>query len=142
MASAWPNSVSTRVPQGHDLRPVAGSRAHGQPPRLCGCRGGGPAGRRTGRSDLGLPGDHAWDFDELAATIGTLIGSDVTFRNLTPAAHADMLTGFGLDAGLVGFVVGLDTDIRDGLLGETTGDLACLTGKPPTPLAAGLARAS
>lgn len=88
---------------------------------------------------LELSGDHAWDFDELAATIGTLIGSDVTFRNLTPAAHAEMLTGFGLDAGLVGFVVGLDGNIRDGLLGETSGDLARLTGKPTTPLAVGLA---
>ena len=88
---------------------------------------------------LELSGDHAWDFDELAATIGTLIGSPVTFRNLSSDAHAEMLTGFGLDAGLVGFVVGLDANIRDGLLGATTGDLARLTGKPTTPLAAGLA---
>ncbi|MCI4658991.1 NAD(P)H-binding protein [Cryobacterium zhongshanensis] len=86
-----------------------------------------------------LSGDHAWDFAELAATIGTLIGSPVAFRNLAPAEHAELLTSFGLDAGTVGFVVGLDANIRDGLLGETSGDLARLTGRPTTPLAEGLA---
>ena len=86
-----------------------------------------------------LSGDHAWDFAELAATIGTLIGSPVTFRNLAPAEHAELLTSFGLDAGTVGFVVGLDANIRDGLLGETSGDLARLIGRPTTPLAEGLA---
>lgn len=88
---------------------------------------------------LELSGDHAWGFDELASIIGTLVGKDVVFRNLTPAMHAEMLTGFGLDESTVGFVVGLDGNIRDGLLGETSGDLARLTGKPTTPLAAGLA---
>jgi NAD(P)H dehydrogenase (quinone) len=88
---------------------------------------------------LELSGDRAWSFDELASTIGTLIGSEVAFRNLTPAEHAEMLTGFGLDEPTVAFVVGLDSNIRDGLLGETSGDLARLTGKPTTPLAVGLA---
>lgn len=77
----------------------------------------------------------------LASTIGTLVGSDVGFRNLEPAEHAELLAGFGLDEGAVGFVVGLDGNIRDGLLGETSGDLARLTGKPTTRLAAGLAAA-
>ena len=86
-----------------------------------------------------LSGDHAWDFAELAATIGTLIGSPVTFRNLAPADYAELLTSFGLDTGTVGFVVGLDANIRDGLLGETSGDLARLIGRPTTPLAEGLA---
>jgi NAD(P)H dehydrogenase (quinone) len=85
-----------------------------------------------------LSGDHAWDFEELASTIGRLIGTDVTFRNVTPTEYAEMLTAFGLDEATVGFVVGLDSNIRDGLLGETSGDLARLTGKPTTQLAAGL----
>ena len=85
-----------------------------------------------------LSGDHAWDFEELASTIGRLIGTDVTFRNVTPTEYAEMLTAFGLDEATVGFVVGLDGNIRDGLLGETSGDLARLTGKPTTQLAAGL----
>ena len=92
----------------------------------------------TGQT-LELSGDHAWDFAELAATIGTLIGSPVTFRNLAPADYAELLTSFGLDAGTVGFVVALDGNIRDGLLGDTSGDLARLIGRPTTPLAEGLA---
>ncbi len=91
---------------------------------------------------LELSGDHAWDYAELASTIGTLIAADVTFRNVTSAEHADLLAGFGLDEGTVGFVVGLDANIRDGLLGGTSGDLARLIGRPTTPLAAGLAAAS
>lgn len=90
---------------------------------------------------LELSGDRAWDFDELASTIGALIGASVPFRNLTPTGHAELLAAFGLDEATVGFVVGLDGNIRDGLLGETSGDLARLTGKPTTPLAAGLAAA-
>ena len=85
-----------------------------------------------------LSGDHAWDFNELASTIGTLLGTDIAFQNLTPAEHAELLTGFGLDEGTVGFVVGLDGNIRDGLLSATSGDLARLTGHATTPLAAGL----
>lgn len=98
-------------------------------------------GSLAGRT-LELSGDHAWDFAELAATIGTLIGTDVAFRNLAPAEHAALLAGFGLDEGTVGFVVGLDANIRDGLLGETSGNLARLIGRPTTPLAAGLAAAA
>lgn len=88
---------------------------------------------------LELSGDVAWNFDELAATIATLVHRPVAFRNLTPEAHAHLLSSFGLDEATVGFVVGLDANIRDGLLGETSGDLARLTGKPTTPLAVGLA---
>lgn len=87
---------------------------------------------------LELSGDHAWDFYELASTIGQLISSDVAFRNLTPGEHSNMLSGFGLDEGTVGFVVGLDANIRDGLLGDTSGDLSRLIGRPTTPLAEGL----
>jgi NAD(P)H dehydrogenase (quinone) len=90
---------------------------------------------------LELSGDHAWDFDELASTIGTLIGRTVTFRNLTPAEHLELLTGLGLDEATAAFVVGLDKNIREGLLGETSGDLARLIGRPTTPLAEGLAAA-
>jgi len=88
---------------------------------------------------LELSGDVAWNFDELAATIATLVNEPVAFRNLTPEAHANLLGSFGLDAATVGFVVGLDTNIRNGLLGETSGDLARLTGKPTTPVLEGLA---
>lgn len=86
-----------------------------------------------------LSGDHAWNFDELATTISGIIGSPVAYSNLSPADHAAALTTAGLDEGTVGFLVGLDGNIRDGLLGHTPGDLSRLIGRPTTPLAEGLA---
>jgi len=86
-----------------------------------------------------LSGDIAWNFDDLASAIGTIVGKEVVYTRLTPDEHAAMLTSFGLDEGTVGFVVALDGNIRDGLLGVTNGDLSRLIGRPTTPLAEGLA---
>jgi NAD(P)H dehydrogenase (quinone) len=88
-----------------------------------------------------LSGDVAWDFDDLAAVIAGIVGREVVYTRLSPEVHAELLTSFGLDEGTVGFVVGLDGNIRDGLLDSTTGDLARLIGRPTTPLAEGLAAA-
>jgi NAD(P)H dehydrogenase (quinone) len=85
-----------------------------------------------------LSGDHAWDWDELAAAISEITGTPVVSRRLSPAEHAAQLAGFGLDEGTVGFVVGLDGNIRDGLLGETSGELRELIGHPTVPLVEGL----
>ena len=85
-----------------------------------------------------LSGDYAWSHDELAATIGEIVGREVTYKRVTPEEHAELLTGFGLDEGTVGFVVGLDANTRDGLLGVVTGDLSRIIGRPTTPLAEGL----
>jgi NAD(P)H dehydrogenase (quinone) len=83
----------------------------------------------------------AWSFDELAATIGALLGREVAYRSVSPEEHASILTGAGLDEGTAGFVVALDGNIRDGLLGEATPTLRELIGRPTTPLAEGLAAA-
>ena len=85
-----------------------------------------------------LGGDHAWDGPELASAMGQVLGTPVAYSALNPAQHAAALTATGLDAGTVGFVVALDGNIHDGLLGETTGDLARLIGRPTTPLSEGL----
>jgi len=60
---------------------------------------------------------------------------------LTPEQHAGALSAAGLDDGTIGFVVGLDGDIRDGLLAETSGDLSRLIGHPTEPLVDGLSSA-
>lgn len=88
-----------------------------------------------------LGGDVAWTFDDLAATIGDLLGRPVSYRSVTPEAHAAALREAGLDEGTAGFVVALDGNIRDGALAEVTGTLSELIGRPTTPLAAGLAEA-
>ncbi len=88
-----------------------------------------------------LSGDTAWDFEELAATVAELADTPVVYNSLTPEQHAELLASFGLDEGTVGFVVALDGNIRDGLLGHTPGDLSKLTGRPTTPLRETLATA-
>jgi len=88
-----------------------------------------------------LSGDYAWNFTELAAAISTALDTTVGYRSVTSEEHAAILGGAGLDEGTIGFVVGLDTNIRDGLLAVTTGDLARLIQRPTTPLAEGLAAA-
>ncbi|MGK9149112.1 SDR family oxidoreductase [Plantibacter flavus] len=85
-----------------------------------------------------LSGDVAWTHDELAAAIGELAGREVVYQDLSPEDHAAALVSAGLDEGTVGFVVALDGNTRDGLLGDTSGDLSRLIGRPTTPLIEGL----
>jgi len=85
-----------------------------------------------------LSGDTAWDHSHLAAVVADIIGSEVTYRSVTPEEQAAILGEAGLDEGTIGFVVGLDGNIRDGLLGETSGELSALIGHPTVPLAEGL----
>ncbi len=85
-----------------------------------------------------LAGDVAWDGAHLAAVMSEVLGAPVAYESLTPEAHVAALTAAGLDAETVGFLVSLDQNIHDGLLAETTGDLARLIGRPTTPLVEGL----
>lgn len=86
-----------------------------------------------------LSGDHAWDFDELAETIGAHYGRPVVYTPLSTEEHAAALKSAGLDDGTIAFVTGLDKNIEDGLLADTPGDLSRLIGRPTEPLAEGLA---
>ena len=88
-----------------------------------------------------LSGDTAWDFAELASTVADISGKPVTLVALTPEEHTAALAAAGLDEGTAGFVVALDGNIRDSLLGHTPGDLSRLIGRPTTPLRDGLAAA-
>ena len=89
-----------------------------------------------------LSGDTAWDYDEFAAVVAEVTGRPVVFRDVTPEEHAAILTSVGLDAGTAGFVVALDQNTKAGLLGETSGDLGRLIGRPTTPLLDGLRAAA
>ena len=88
-----------------------------------------------------LSGDVAWDFDEFAVVASEILGTPVVHNSVTPEEHAEVLGGFGLDEGTIGFVVALDGNIRDGLLGHTPGTLGELIGRPTTPLVEGLREA-
>jgi NAD(P)H dehydrogenase (quinone) len=85
-----------------------------------------------------LSGESAWDYDEFSAAVAEVTGRPVVFRDIAPEQQAEILTGFGLDAGTVGFVVALDQNTKAGLLAETSGDLGRLIGRPTTPLLEGL----
>jgi NAD(P)H dehydrogenase (quinone) len=88
-----------------------------------------------------LSGDTSWDYDELAATIGDLIGRDVVYHRVTPQEHHTILTDAGVPPAQADFVVALDRNTRDGLLAKTTGQLSALIGRATTPLRDGLAEA-
>ncbi|MFF8763967.1 SDR family oxidoreductase [Nocardiopsis dassonvillei] len=81
-----------------------------------------------------LSGDTAWTYDDLAATLGELLGREVVYRDLTTEEHVAALTGAGLDEGTARFVAALDTNTRDGELSATTGELSRLIGRPTTPV--------
>jgi NAD(P)H dehydrogenase (quinone) len=85
-----------------------------------------------------LSGDVAWTHDDLAAAVSEITGSPVTYRDVTPEEHGEILSGFGLEPGTVAFIVALDQNVKAGLLDSTTGELAALIGHPTTPLAEGL----
>ncbi|MBF4568091.1 SDR family oxidoreductase [Plantibacter sp. VKM Ac-2880] len=85
-----------------------------------------------------LSGDVAWSQPELAQAIGEVIGREVVYQDLSPEDHTKALLAAGLDEGTAGFVVALDGNTRDGLLGDTSGDLSRLIGSPTTPLVEGL----
>ena len=88
-----------------------------------------------------LSGDHAWTQHELAAAISEVTGVPVTYRAVDTQEHAAILTSAGLDEGTAGFVTTLDSNIADGALEETSGELATLIGHPTTPLVDGLREA-
>lgn len=87
-----------------------------------------------------LSGDYAWTATELAAAMTAVTGTPIESRSVTSAEHAEILRGAGLDDDTIDFVVGLDANTRDGLLGETSGELARLIGHPTLTLVEGLRR--
>jgi NAD(P)H dehydrogenase (quinone) len=88
-----------------------------------------------------LSGDIAWSHTELAAVLADILGRDVVYTALSDEEHLAALQTAGLDAGTAGFVMALDADTRNGLLGETSGELTALIGRPTTPLRDGLVAA-
>ena len=88
-----------------------------------------------------LSGDYAWTHGELAEVLSDISGKPVVYAALSPEDYTAALESAGLDEGTIGFIVGMDTNIRDGLLAVTTGELAALIGRPTTPIRETLAAA-
>ncbi len=81
-----------------------------------------------------LSGDVAWTHEELASAISDALGSPVTVARVDADAHRAALTEAGLDGGLINFIVAVDAAVDAGALGDTTGELSTLIGRPTTPL--------
>lgn len=85
-----------------------------------------------------LGGDYAWDYNELAETIGEIIGKPVVYKAVDVGTLIDILKSAGLDEGMAGFFAALDGNIAEGALSEVTGELSRLIGRPTTSLRKGL----
>jgi NAD(P)H dehydrogenase (quinone) len=83
-------------------------------------------------------GDYAWNYNELAATVGEIIGKPVTYRPVDGPTLMNILAGAGLEKPTAEFVATLDENTAAGLLAETSGELSALIGRPTTPLKEGL----
>jgi NAD(P)H dehydrogenase (quinone) len=88
-----------------------------------------------------LSGDYAWSQDEFAAAVAKVTGTKVVYTPVSAEQHAAILKSVGLDDGTIGFVTALQSNISDGVLAETSGELATLIGHPTTPLEQGLTEA-
>ena len=87
---------------------------------------------------LEFAGDVAWDYTQLAAAASEVVGREVVYVPQTREEKAAQLASFGLDAGTVAFVVGIDDAIANGVLADTDGTLSRILGRPTTPLVEGL----
>jgi len=81
-----------------------------------------------------LSGDESWTYDDLAGEIGKATGKTITYTDLTPDQHKAALIEAGVPDETAQFVVALDADTKANLLGEITGELRALIGRPTTPI--------
>ena len=81
-----------------------------------------------------LSGDVSWTYDDLAAEITKVTGKPITYTDLTPEQHKAALLEAGLPEETAEFAVLVDGDTKAGLLGEVTGELRALIGRPSTPI--------
>ncbi|MGW0552443.1 NAD(P)H-binding protein [Streptomyces altiplanensis] len=63
-----------------------------------------------------LSGDVAWSFEEFAATAAEVLGTEVRYQPLTSEQEREQLLAFGLDEATAGFLVTLNTSMRDGAM--------------------------
>lgn len=91
------------------------------------------AGSQVGQT-LTLSGDVAWSFDELAEDFSAALGRPVVAQHVSAAEKNDALVAAGLDAGLIGFILGVDAAIAAGELAGVSGELSALLGRPTAPI--------
>ncbi|WP_448256123.1 SDR family oxidoreductase [Microbacterium aurum] len=95
-------------------------------------------GEGHSRTVYELSGDHAWDYNELAATIGQIIDRPVRYQRVDGPTLVTILTSAGMPEEVAQSIAALDANIADGLLAGTTGELSTILGRPTTTLKDGL----
>lgn len=83
-------------------------------------------------------GDTRIGYADIAAAAAEVLGRDVSYTALTTDEHIAALEGAGLDAGTAGFVAGIDTGIREGVLDVDDDTLTRLIGRPTTSFVDGI----
>ena len=73
-------------------------------------------------------------YDEIAAALGEVLGREVVHQDVSAEELQAALTGAGLDAGTIGFLVALDAGIAAGDLDVEDPALSELIGRDTTPL--------
>jgi NAD(P)H dehydrogenase (quinone) len=81
-----------------------------------------------------LAGDTPWNYSDLAKAITEAAGTPVTYQDLPPQQHLQVLLAAGLPEPVATMLVDADRGIREGELAADTGDLRTLIGRPTTPL--------
>lgn len=76
-------------------------------------------------------------YDDLAAALSEILGRDIGVRHVDDAAFAADLAARGVP--YIDLMVPFQDELRRGLLDVESNDLGSLLGRPPTPLAEGLA---
>ncbi|MBY6352207.1 NmrA family NAD(P)-binding protein [Rhodococcoides corynebacterioides] len=70
-------------------------------------------------------------YPELADALARVSGAEITYRDVTSAEHAEVLTGAGLPAPVVDLLVNADAGIARGDLYSDSDDLARVLGRAP-----------
>jgi len=92
----------------------------------------------TGEGHIGkvyeLAGDEAYTLTDLAAEISKQTGKDISYNNLPEAEYAEVLSSFGIPAGLARALASFDTGASKGDLFDEGRVLSQLIGRPTTSL--------
>ncbi|MET8146231.1 SDR family oxidoreductase [Sphaerisporangium sp. NPDC005288] len=81
-----------------------------------------------------LSGDLAWSLPELAAEVSAVAGRPVSYQDLPVEDYERLLAEAGLPPELAAAYAGFDVAIAKGEIGDATGELRRLIGRPTTPL--------
>ncbi|MEU0405571.1 NmrA family NAD(P)-binding protein [Streptomyces sp. NPDC006197] len=100
----------------------------------------GPAEEHLNRA-YELSGDTAWSLAEYAAEVAAQTGREIAYSDVPAATHLEILTGAGVPRPFAEILVDVDRAVAGGALALRTGDLARLTGRPTTPIAASIKEA-